>query len=116
MSITFSASSIASLGRVCAGDGDVGTACRLGDALAFAINPPPVSRDVNSIAQKNNWESGTASVAVYLFDGNRPRFMGTVGVPDKFPLPRVEQIVDLRKKRGRRRARSRALPAPLCSN
>ena len=37
MSIIFSASSTASLGRLCAGDGDVGSACRLGDALAFVI-------------------------------------------------------------------------------
>src|SRR5713101_5075870 len=49
--IIFNASSTASLGRVCAGDGDVGSACRLGDALAFAINQPLVSRDASSIAQ-----------------------------------------------------------------
>src|SRR5580692_9225515 len=51
MSIIFNASSTASLGRVCARDGDVGSACRLDDALAFAINRRPVSRDPSSIAQ-----------------------------------------------------------------
>src|SRR6266478_1973764 len=51
MSITFNASSTASLGRVCASDGDVGSAFRLDDALAFAINQRPVSRDASSIAQ-----------------------------------------------------------------
>src|SRR5580692_140888 len=51
MSIIFNASSTASLGRVCARDGDVGSACRLGDPLGFAIYQRPVSRDASSIAQ-----------------------------------------------------------------
>src|ERR1700736_3282301 len=50
-SIIFNASSTASPGSICAGDGDVGSACRLGDAVAFAINRPLVSRDASSIAQ-----------------------------------------------------------------
>src|SRR6202011_3039264 len=41
MSIIFSASSTASLGRVCAGDGGLESACRLGNVLTFAINWPP---------------------------------------------------------------------------
>src|SRR3984957_4340038 len=49
--IIFNASNTAPLGRVCAGDGDVGSACRLGDPLAFAIFQRPVSRDASSIAQ-----------------------------------------------------------------
>jgi len=36
------------------------------------------------------------STAMYLLDGNRPRFKGTVGVPDCYPLPRVEQVVEVR--------------------
>src|SRR5712672_245928 len=44
MSIIFSASSTASLGRVCAGDGDLEGACRLGNVLTFAINWPPTRR------------------------------------------------------------------------
>jgi hypothetical protein len=39
--IIFNASSTASLGRVCAGDGDLEGACRLGTALASAIDQPP---------------------------------------------------------------------------
>src|SRR3981189_2183511 len=50
-SIIFNASRTASPGRVCAGDGDVGSACGLGDAMAFAINQPLVSCDASSIAQ-----------------------------------------------------------------
>jgi hypothetical protein len=38
MSIIFNASSTASLGRVCAGDGDIERACRLGNVLTFAMN------------------------------------------------------------------------------
>src|ERR1700730_3952725 len=49
--IILSASSTASLDRLCAGDGDVGSACSLSDALAFAINQPLVSCDASSIAQ-----------------------------------------------------------------
>src|SRR6266851_8539502 len=44
MSIIVSASSTASLGRVCAGDGDLESACRLGNVLTFAINWPPTRR------------------------------------------------------------------------
>src|SRR5260370_30769790 len=44
MSIIFSASSTASLGRDCAGDGDLESACRLGNVLTFTINWPPTSR------------------------------------------------------------------------
>src|SRR5580692_11759540 len=49
--IIFNASNTAPLGRVCARDGDVGSACRLDDPLAFAINQRPVSRNASSIAQ-----------------------------------------------------------------
>src|SRR5579864_3949490 len=49
--IIFKASKTSSLGRVCARHGDVGSACRLDDALAFAINQRPVTRDASSIAQ-----------------------------------------------------------------
>src|SRR5580704_9434205 len=49
--IIFNASNTVPLGSVCAGDGDVGSACRLGDPLAFAIYQRPVSRDASSIAQ-----------------------------------------------------------------
>src|ERR1700686_2667042 len=69
--IIFNASSTASLGRVCAGDGDVGSASRLGDALAFATKHPPVSRDA-SIAQTD---------AQHLPDA-RPIFYGKHASPE----------------------------------
>jgi hypothetical protein len=34
-------------------------------------------------------------IAVYVLDGNRPRFRGKVAVPDRYPLPGVEQIVEV---------------------
>src|SRR5580704_14093548 len=51
--IIFNASSTASLGRVCAMDGDFGSAFSLDDALVFAINQQPFSRKTRSIAQTN---------------------------------------------------------------
>jgi hypothetical protein len=39
---------------------------------------------------------GHRTIAVYLLDSNRPRFMGTVGVPDRYPLSKVEQVVEVR--------------------
>ena len=49
-----------------------------------------------SLARNPKADDGHRSIAVYLLDDNRPRFMGTVGVPDRYPLPRVEQIVEVR--------------------
>src|SRR6267378_3499641 len=51
MRIILSASNTASLDRLCTGNGEIGSACMLGDALAFAINQPLVSCDSSSIAQ-----------------------------------------------------------------
>jgi ATP-dependent DNA ligase len=41
-------------------------------------------------------DDGHRSIGVYLLDGIRPRFMGTIGVPDRYPLPKVEQVVEVR--------------------
>jgi hypothetical protein len=38
---------------------------------------------------------GHRSIAVYLLDGNRQRFMGTVGVPDRYRLPKEGEIVEV---------------------
>ena len=38
---------------------------------------------------------GHRSIAVYLLDGNRQRFMGTVGVPDRYQLPKEGEIVEV---------------------
>jgi hypothetical protein len=39
---------------------------------------------------------GHRSIAVYLFEEQRQRFMGTVGVPERYPLPTEGQIVEIR--------------------
>jgi hypothetical protein len=38
---------------------------------------------------------GHRSIAVYLFDDDRQRFMGTVGVPDRYRLPKEGEIVEV---------------------
>src|SRR5260370_1319230 len=60
MRIIFSASSTASLGRVCARDGDLEGACRLGNVLTFAINWPPTSDVRNIIQTEHLYHEGKA--------------------------------------------------------
>jgi len=60
--------------------------CKFVATASFIVGPKPDKKA----------DDGHRSIAVYLLDENRPRFMGTVGVPDRYPLPRVEQIVDVR--------------------
>jgi len=60
--------------------------CKFVATASFIVGPKP---DMKA-------DDGHRSIAVYLLDGKRPRFMGTVGVPDRYPLPRVEQIVEVR--------------------
>jgi len=60
--------------------------CKFVATASFIVGPKPDKKA----------DDGHRSIAVFLLDGNRPRFMGTVGVPDRYPLPRVEQIVEVR--------------------
>jgi bifunctional non-homologous end joining protein LigD len=60
--------------------------CKFVSTASFIVGPKPDKKA----------DDGHRSIAVYLLDENRPRFMGTVGVPDCYPLPRVEQVVELR--------------------
>jgi bifunctional non-homologous end joining protein LigD len=60
--------------------------CKFVATASFIVGPKPDKKA----------DDGHRSIAVYLLDGDRPRFMGTVGVPDRYPLPRVEQIVEVR--------------------
>lgn len=60
--------------------------CKFVVMASFIVGPKPDKKA----------DDGHRSIAVYLLDGNRPRFMGTVGVPDRYPLPRVEQVVEVR--------------------
>jgi ATP-dependent DNA ligase len=39
---------------------------------------------------------GHRSIAVYALDGTRERFMGTVGVPERYRLPKDGEIVEVR--------------------
>jgi bifunctional non-homologous end joining protein LigD len=60
--------------------------CKFVATASFIVGPKPDKKA----------DDGHRSIAVYLLDDSRPRFMGTVGVPDRYPLPRVEQVVEVR--------------------
>jgi bifunctional non-homologous end joining protein LigD len=60
--------------------------CKFVATASFIVGPKPDKKA----------DDGNRSIALYLLDGNRPRFMGTVGVSDRYPIPRVEQIVEVR--------------------
>ena len=60
--------------------------CKFVATASFVVGPKPDKKAAD----------GHRSIAVYLLDSNRPRFMGTVGVPDRYPLPKVEQVVEVR--------------------
>jgi bifunctional non-homologous end joining protein LigD len=60
--------------------------CKFVATASFIVGPKPEKKAGD----------GHRSIAVYLLDANRPRFMGTVGVPDRYPLPSVEQVVEVR--------------------
>jgi bifunctional non-homologous end joining protein LigD len=60
--------------------------CKFVATASFIVGPKPDKKATD----------GHRSIALYLLDGKQPRFMGTVGVPDRYPLPRVEQIVEVR--------------------
>jgi bifunctional non-homologous end joining protein LigD len=60
--------------------------CKFVATASFVVGPKPDKKA----------REGHRSIAMYLLDGNRPRFMGTVGVPDRYPLPEVEQVVEVR--------------------
>jgi bifunctional non-homologous end joining protein LigD len=60
--------------------------CKFIATASFIVGPKPEKKA----------DDGHRSIAVYLLEENRPRFMGTVGVPERYPIPRVEQIVEVR--------------------
>jgi len=59
--------------------------CKFVVAASFIVGPKP--------EKKAN--DGHRSIAVYLLDENRQRFMGTVGVPDRYRLPKEGEIVEV---------------------
>jgi hypothetical protein len=60
--------------------------CKFVATASFIVGPKPDKKATD----------GHRSIALYLLDDKQPRFMGTVGVPDRYPFPRVEQIVEVR--------------------
>jgi len=60
--------------------------CKFVSTASFIVGPKPDKKA----------DDGHRSIAVYLLEGKRPRFMGTVGVPERYPLPRAEQVVEVR--------------------
>jgi hypothetical protein len=59
--------------------------CKFVATASFIVGPKP--------EKKAN--DGHRSVAVYLLDEDRQRFMGTVGVPDRYRLPKEGEIVEV---------------------
>src|SRR5260370_12001551 len=59
--------------------------CKFVVTASFIVGPKP--------EKKAN--DGHRSVAVYLLDDTRQRFMGTVGVPDRYRLPKEGEIVEV---------------------
>ena len=60
--------------------------CKFVTTASFLVGPKPEKKA----------DDGHRSIAVYLLDGDRERFMGTVGVPDRYLLPNEGQIVEVR--------------------
>jgi ATP-dependent DNA ligase len=59
--------------------------CKFVVTASFIVGPKP--------EKKAN--DGHCSIAVYVLEENRQRFMGTVGVPDRYRLPKEGEIVEV---------------------
>jgi ATP-dependent DNA ligase len=60
--------------------------CKFVTTASFLVGPKPEDRAGD----------GHRSIALYLLEDGRERFMGTVGVPDRYRLPREGGIVEVR--------------------
>jgi bifunctional non-homologous end joining protein LigD len=60
--------------------------CKFVTTSSFIVGPKPAAKAAD----------GHRSIALYLLEENRQRFMGTVGVPERYALPREGQIVEIR--------------------
>jgi bifunctional non-homologous end joining protein LigD len=60
--------------------------CKLVTTSSFIVGPKPATKAAD----------GHRSIALYLLEENRQRFMGTVGVPERYAIPREGQIVEIR--------------------
>ena len=60
--------------------------CKFVATASFIVGPKPDKKAAE----------GHRSIAVYALDGTRERFMGTVGVPERYRLPKDGEIVEVR--------------------
>jgi bifunctional non-homologous end joining protein LigD len=60
--------------------------CKFVTTSSFIVGPKPSAKAAD----------GHRSIGLYLLEENRQRFMGTVGVPERYALPREGQIVEIR--------------------
>jgi len=60
--------------------------CKFVTTSSFIVGPKPAAKAAD----------GHRSIALYLLEENLQRFMGTVGVPERYALPREGQIVEIR--------------------
>jgi len=60
--------------------------CKFVTTASFIVGPKPAPKAAD----------GHRSIALYLLEENRQRFMGTVGVPERYALPHEGQIVEVR--------------------
>jgi predicted DNA-binding WGR domain protein len=60
--------------------------CKFVATASFIVGPKPDKKAAD----------GHRSIAVYLLDGVQERFMGTVGVPERYRLPKDGEIVEVR--------------------
>jgi bifunctional non-homologous end joining protein LigD len=60
--------------------------CKFVATASFIVGPKPDKKAAD----------GHRSIAVYLLDGDQERFMGTVGVPERYRLPKDGEFVEVR--------------------
>jgi bifunctional non-homologous end joining protein LigD len=60
--------------------------CKFVTTASFIVGPKPEKKAGD----------GHRSIALFLLDADRTRFMGTVGVPERYSLPMEGQIIDVR--------------------
>jgi bifunctional non-homologous end joining protein LigD len=60
--------------------------CKFVTTSSFIVGPKPAAKATD----------GHRSIGLYLLEENHQRFMGTVGVPERYALPREGQIVEIR--------------------
>jgi hypothetical protein len=60
--------------------------CKFVTTSSFIVGPKPAAKAAD----------GHRSIGLYLLEENRQRFMGTVGVPERYAIPHDGQIVEIR--------------------